>query len=333
MFMLENTVSLEMLNHYEHLLLSKPDFDGIKEPMAFFIPRIDAFLSLKEHVTGRDPKQINLSKCFSGDLLTYLRSLRDFGFIGNYGGSVDVVRYILKFTASNLNLVWIPKNSCTYLKTYFLQFEAEDTRQKIKKNRFHESCQDQFGMTHNEPFDYSREYLAIIRHPVERFVSCYLDKFVKPVLANKPFEDFIRGHIKLAQKVINLPNADMRRSLTFSEFLYYVSKQPMWSYDAHWRPQNQFLRNIPKLNMLTINQFNKYYIYQDEYNKNKANVTFGKKFSLAEELSGEYADLLPSDIGKNHINSYNQFVSKIHYLMLSDIYVEDMIIVSKIDNP
>jgi hypothetical protein len=322
--MLENAVTLAMLTHYEHLLANRPDFDGIKEPMSFFIPRFDAFVSLKEHVNGRDPKNLILSKYVSGDLLKYLRKLREFGFIGNYGGSVDLVRYVLRFNASNVNLVWIPKNSCTYLKLHYLQFEVEDTRQQIIKNQFHESCQTLFGIAHDELSNLTNESLAVIRHPVERFVSCYLDKFVKPVLTNKPFEDFVRNHIKLAQNLIRLPNIDIRRSLTFSEFLYYVSKQPQWSYDAHWRPQVQFLRHIPKLKIMTIDRFNSLYMNTNESNNIGANISFGKRFSLGDDLSGEYSDLLPSEIGMIRVDLYNQFVSKSHYLMLSDIYLEDI---------
>lgn len=322
--MLENAVTLEMFTHYEHLLANRPDFDGIKEPMSFFIPRFDAFVSLKEHVNGRDPKKMILSKYVSGDLLNYLRKLRQFGFLGNYGGAVDLVKYVLRFNASDVNLVWIPKNSCTYLKMHFLQFEGDESRQNIKKNQFHESCQTLFGISYNELSEIKSEALAIVRHPVERFVSCYLDKFVKPVLTNKPFEDFVRNHIKLAQNLIRLPNIDIRRSLTFSEFLYYVSKQPQWSYDAHWRPQVQFLRHIPNLKIMTIDGFNSLYVNPNVSNNINANVSFGRRFSLGDELSGEYSDLLPSEIGMIRVDLYNQFVSKYHYLILSDIYLEDI---------
>ena len=319
-----------MVKHYEALLGKRPDFDGIKEPIAFFIPRFDAVVSFKEHANGRDPKKVNLAKYASGKLLDYLRRMRDYGFIGNYGGIVDIVRYILNYESSQVNLLWIPKNSCTFLKSYFLQFESDEARKKIQKNLFHESCQDAFGLSYDD-FCYAeqKDTISIIRHPIERVVSCYLDKFVKPLLNNNVFEDFIRGHIVSAQKLIGLPLPDLQRSITFSEFVFYISKQPQWSYDAHWRPQAHFLRSFPRVKVLTIGQFYDEYGIVENPHKFNTNVSYGGRFNPDNELTGDLADLLPRQIGQTEVGLYNNFIAKHHFMILSDIYSEDLALYSK----
>ena len=319
-------VPQSMLTHYKNLLSKRPDYKDLSDPSSFSFSRFDAYLSLVSWVDGNDASNVDLSSMLSGGLLAQAKMMQSLGFFGHFGATVDVRKYMLNFPGSKLTLLWIPKNSCTSVKRMLIKYEPEDLQKRIAPHRFHETCQEQFGLTLPE-FSNGKTYpkIAIIRHPYERVVSCYLDKFVKPVIENKPFEGFVEGHIKAIHKLLGT-GGDLRRSVSFCEFVFYIFQQPVWSYDAHWRPQSNFIYGydkscilIPIENIQIIDS-----ILGVQGKEMATNRSYGKKFSEADGFVGEFSELLPGDIKRADISSYNQFISRSLGFMLNAFYSKDI---------
>ena len=82
---------------------------------------------------------------------------------------------------------------------------------------------------------------AVIRDPFDRLVSAYLDKFVLNRMS--------RGNHFHCQRVISEvlgvsapTESHFRRSISFSQFVDYIVRQPPQSLDPHWCPQHLYLR-------------------------------------------------------------------------------------------
>ena len=77
----------------------------------------------------------------------------------------------------------------------------------------------------------------IVREPLERIVSAYMNKFVRSKrykIALKITQDYRRQ--------FDQPY-DENRLLNFSEFVQHISEQTNQEMDVHWRPQIDFVRH------------------------------------------------------------------------------------------
>jgi hypothetical protein len=149
-----------------------------------------------------------------------------------------------------------------------------------------------------------------VRHPAERIVSCYIDKFVNPVLKGHDFESFVIPHIIAAQRQSGVePNRD--RSIRFSEFMNYIISSPPWKLDAHWRPQAHFVGKLDVKRKTTfIRSDNLDYFasaFKLSFDSRRHNSSVGKKFYAKEGGSGKFENTLPADMDLSRLESYNEF--------------------------
>lgn len=320
-----------MFRHYDQLIGKCPDFGDIQEPRAIFVQRIDYYLSVKRAL-GETNVFDSFDKYFSGGLLRYLIHLHEFGFLGKFGYTTDVVSFLMNFPATKISLLWIPKNSCTTIKKILSRFEPPELQSKIKPGAFHESCQALFGPTPAQ-FVNSKLFplVCLIRHPFERVVSCYLDKIANPIIRNGPFEPFIKGHIFKAQAMLGLVSGDLDRSISFAEFLYYIDSAPAWLYDAHWRPQTCFVHGLQEVTrfIMTDNLDAIWQMLGLEPVNLEFNKSFGRRFDESEPCTGEYAELLPSQLAGKSIGSYNQFINGAALRILNGFYEDDLALVER----
>lgn len=136
----------------------------------------------------------------------------------------------------------IPKNACTLFKLMIV--EHSDSQK-----HFQESCENIHSYTAKEGTGFGLDQLehlrdqeffkfVILRNPFERLVSAYLDKFVKPL----ELEPFAQAVVQDICQHLNQP-LDFQRSITFRQFVDYLSNTEDGWMNEHWRPQYTFLAN------------------------------------------------------------------------------------------
>lgn len=316
-----------MFAHYRELFNTKPDFDGINEGLSIFIPRFDYYITHFSVIQGRALDKDFVVSNFSGGLKEYISNLYDQGAIGHGGRCVNYAHYMLRFPELNLDYLWIPKNACTEAKKHLALANSKESMAGIKPLAFHEGVQERFGITPSDFSNKSNKVLALFRDPVERIVSCYVDKICKPVNKNKSMEWYIEKFVREVYAKYGINDDPRKRGLTFLEFVYYISNQSAWAVNEHWRPQSDFVRGVKVDHFVLVSDLVKWLeenkIIESGGDKGKANVSMGLNFNLANEKSGEYSDVLPSLIPLEKIASYNEFVSPFIFLLLKKIYKDD----------
>ena len=91
----------------------------------------------------------------------------------------------------------------------------------------------------------SPEYFrfAVIRDPVERLLSAYMEKFVLKRMS-PPNWIHTRPVVWHVQRAAGMEAPDMDRGITFRQFAEFVMSRPPEQLDAHWRPQYLYLEGV-----------------------------------------------------------------------------------------
>ena len=143
----------------------------------------------------------------------------------------------------SLRVIYCPmaKNGSTYFKKALME-----------RSEFYPEFLESGGSLHEFAFrhprlrmrDFSRLddsgslSFAIVRDPIDRAVSAYLNKFVS-----------ITGNLRVARQAtaayVELVNSDFdpERLLNFRQFVRLICHQADSELDHHWRPQHTFLRD------------------------------------------------------------------------------------------
>lgn len=314
------------------LVAKRPNIAMLNEhdlPLNVFLPLFDAYLSALCATKGEDPNRIDMAQYGSARLMQLMKWHQKYRFFGRSGRTVNAYSYILRFPAKDVSLLWIPKNACTSIKAAMLQFEPAEMQQKICKHRFHETVQRHFGI---ELLEFTRDRFGplhvLLRHPMERAVSCYIDKFAKPVAEGRPFEPFVVPHIDAAQRTAGHDRIDAARSVSFAEFVTYILTCPAWRLDAHWRPQADFLGGLtdrPGTRLIrTVNVAALSEQVGETIGSDRRNTSSGKRFDPGAALTGELAHHLPADLPLDQIASYNQFFTPALGAPFAEVYQRDI---------
>jgi len=302
---------------------TKPgNFEDINERFVFAFPKIDFFLSIESITTNTSiPDLINTY--FTGRLNHYLKSCYSLGYVGRFGATVDPSNYTLNFEASSISLLWIPKNSCTTLKMVFLSNEPVEKTAFILKRKLHQSCKKHFGVNRIQIMKGDvLPTVCVLREPITRIISCYLDKFAKPILDNKPFERFSIDHVVAAQRILGI-DPDLQRSITFSEFIDYILSSPRWAFNSHWRPQRDFIpMDRDNIHFGQVENLNKFFeSLHISYSSKNYNKSFGGGLNYC--TTGDLANRLPSELTNETITDYGRFLTDQNQGRLQRILGED----------
>ena len=321
-------VQPSLMSETAAIVSKKPNIAQLDMPLGLFVPRFDAFISEKCKADGTDPNDIDMSDYTSAGLLGVFRWMQKYKYFGRFGHTVNVIKHILEFPSTELSILWIPKNSCTSIKNLLLQFEPESAKTGIKKNRFHETVQQSFGTTVQRlARDEMFPMMALVRHPYERLVSCYIDKFAMPVLRDRNFESFAHHHIRRAHMFLGIEDRDVGRSISFREFVAYIELLDPWQFDSHWRPQADFLCGISARGTEFIKS-NNFGLAAERVGVKEAgprhNISTGKSFDPTLPLTGIFTDLLPEQIDISKMKFYNDVLSEDLVDSLVAIYAEDV---------
>lgn len=150
-------------------------------------------------------------------------------------------------------LLYVPiaKCACTTLKTLMIEL-ADVPRQKLASQMGVHWVTDRFNtgvQLKDKPMEVAREILAspdyfkftVIRDPVERIISAYLEKFVykrhnpRNLLHTRP----------VLEQVQQTADIDIERGITFEDFVAHITRCSPHDLDSHWRPQYLYIKGVP----------------------------------------------------------------------------------------
>jgi tetratricopeptide (TPR) repeat protein len=136
----------------------------------------------------------------------------------------------------------LPKNACTLLKATFVMNTSHREAYLAAGRPIHEFCTTitKSPLPHETIMgeDYFR--FVVLRDPLKRVLSAYLDKFVRRRKARdrslrvQQMNSIIRG----AQDLAGLP-FDPVRSISFTEFVRYLAIADDTEFNMHWMPQSR----------------------------------------------------------------------------------------------
>lgn len=144
------------------------------------------------------------------------------------------------FHFPSLNLLYqsIPRNACTTTKRSILSHLQIIDSLDNPGGQVHQIC-DQFRIDRESAFELLKnnnnyKLLAILRNPISRYISVYLDKFCVSFENPEPFvSEFPIGW-----------------DISFVDFLGYIASVGPDRLDEHWRPQPEFLSGLEKSSIL-----------------------------------------------------------------------------------
>ncbi|MGS0466418.1 sulfotransferase family 2 domain-containing protein [Cobetia marina] len=219
-----------------------------------------------------------------------------------------------------------------FFKKVLAEMQDPEVMNDIAPGKFHEGMNKKYTVTMQEYLSGGSEYtkVCILRNPIERFVSCYVDKFLKPISDNRPLEDFIFSIVKSYYSKENIDAEPNSRSISFVEFVYLVLNTPAYATNEHWRPQSSFIKGVVFDKIITQNEALDWFVdngyASSKYKDKRANSSLGKSFNY-DKIDGSFSSLLPKDIVLDEVYDYGQFVDKTSYMLLSKYYEEDIILI------
>nr|WP_241262732.1 sulfotransferase family 2 domain-containing protein [Parahaliea mediterranea] len=150
-------------------------------------------------------------------------------------------------------LLYVPiaKCACTTLKTLMIELADIPHRELASLMGVH-WVTDRFNtgvQLKDKPMAAAREILAsqdyfkftVVRDPVERILSAYLEKFVykrhnpRNLLHTRP----------VLEQVQQSADIDIERGITFEEFVAHITQCSPHDLDSHWRPQYLYIKGVP----------------------------------------------------------------------------------------
>lgn len=163
--------------------------------------------------------------------------------------------------ADTAKVVYMPiaKNACSSLKTFMYSLsgspellEGQDIHSVLDYGETNILFQSRRVVDLSKILnDKSWMRFAVLRHPFDRLVSVYVEKFV----LNRTLEAAritIDPVILRALKVYSLGENDYNRGITFRQFVSDILNEEPNLLDPHWRNQSLLLNNFPFTHLYTI---------------------------------------------------------------------------------
>ena len=138
---------------------------------------------------------------------------------------------LLFFPEHKIKYIKIPKNACSTI--------INSLGWSVVQDRSPHQFDGQFRSTDQDTSDWP--CLAVIRDPYERLVSAYLNKLVLPS-EREPFAGALLDTVWRNQRKQDRPSPG--HSITFREFIQFVSAREDDVLDQHWQSQTHHLGGI-----------------------------------------------------------------------------------------
>ncbi|SHG90043.1 sulfotransferase family 2 domain-containing protein [Marivita hallyeonensis] len=239
--------------------------------------------------------------------------------------------------ADPVKVIYMPiaKNACSSLKTLMAklgglteQRPGEDIHRLLDTETtdllfLHRSEKDIMERL----FDPLWMRFVVLRHPVDRLVSVYVEKFVKNRMV-KEAGITIDPVMLRSLGVWDLTAADYERGITFRAFANDILRENPARLDPHWRPQSLQLKAIPFTHVYTTEHL--------AVLKSDLDVHVGQRIDLPHKNRARYAssdtardcvaDVLPSDLDDAQTLSPDAFLDDDLRQRLSVHFAQDILL-------
>ncbi len=163
---------------------------------------------------------------------------------------------IMVSEAHKIQYMPVAKCACTSLKSMMVRLAQIEQYEKAIQLGVH-LVTDRFNtgvQLKDKPIQVARDLLAsneyfkfsVVRDPFERLVSAYLEKFVhnrhnpRNLLHTRPIISDVQG----------TEDIDLRKGISFDDFVGYIVRQDPWDMDPHWRPQYLYFLGVPHMSRI-----------------------------------------------------------------------------------
>ena len=237
----------------------------------------------------------------------------------------------------------IPKVACSSFKKFMVSLsdlENKETILSLPQSLFHsyishtltlssnQSCKDAIGMLKGSQYF----KFAFVRNPWERLTSAYLNKFVSPIRHKQ-------SNLPLAKEVIeniyrlNDLTVNYEESITFKQFVEYISVTDDQDLDGHWQPQYLFLGDTQFDFIGRFENLEKDFAYLQQKLglssslpwSNKSQVDDDKLDANKSDLKRHFCDFSPKELSQlSHFPDYRDFYAGDLIEMVRKRYAKDI---------
>lgn len=156
------------------------------------------------------------------------------------------------FICRDKKVIYCPigKNACTFFKQAMVKLAAHPYQDIILHSVHRLTDRVNTGMQLSDHdmkdveaalADPDQFKFAILRDPLDRLLSAYIEKFVKNREENGNLTYHTSPVIRAVQTGEGLDDPDYARGISFRSFVDHIVGQPHGSLDPHWRPQYLYL--------------------------------------------------------------------------------------------
>lgn len=229
-------------------------------------------------------------------------------------------------------LFYIPvaKCACTTLKCMMVELAEIPHHERAIKLDVH-TVTDRFNtgvQLQDKPMDRARDILAsdqylkfsVVREPFGRLVSAYLEKFVH----NRDNARNLLHTRQIIAAVQRTEDIDLRRSISFDEFICAILQQDSWDLDPHWRPQHLYMRGVPHIDRIfRIEDLGLIENYLMEKRGIAVELGHRNKTSKSRELLADASSYTADKLDSVGAISPGSFLSSPHARAIRDYFRED----------
>jgi hypothetical protein len=168
----------------------------------------------------------------------------------------------------------------------------------------------------------SEQYLkfAVVREPFERLVSAYLEKFVY----NRENARNLQHTRPVISEVRDTADIDLRRGVSFDEFISTILRQDSWDLDPHWRPQYLYMLGVPHISkVFRMEELDKLEAYLLQERGIQVKLGHKNETSKSIELLADAATLSAEQLEAAGAISPDSFLSSRYLDEVRDYYQED----------
>lgn len=230
-------------------------------------------------------------------------------------------------------LLYIPvaKCACTSLKSMMVKLAGVDQAELAIQLGVH-MVTDRFNtgvQLKDKPMDLARAILAsdeyfkfsVIRNPLERLVSAYLEKFVY----NRHGQRNLMHTRPLLTQIQGSDDIDIDRGISFDEFVAYIIEQDPMELDPHWRPQYLYFQGVPHLSRIfRLEEIEKLSAYLETHLGVQVTLAHKNKTRKSDLLLPEVATMTAAQVDETDAIDPASFLTANNEAALLEYYAEDI---------